>query len=228
MSQAQPALATPTVDLVAYINQARNDTLHARSFLKSSGTLSATDTFNIDHRIPGSDQVIAIRFGQPWERNPGEPIVTLKTLAEYESTVFHDPRFEVDTLVHAHTPYLAAWSLAHLDFPIRYVAAQRHLIARTIPNHRDRTRSVRSVLAERLDRHPELAPPPGILESNGGANFWGKGIIWTAALILLIEEAARYQAIAEPLGGAKDYNPGTLEQQWRRTGLLERAKAFAG
>ena len=228
MSNTQAAPAAKPFDIVQYVNQARNDAVHARTFLKSSGTLSASDTFNLDHRIPGTEQVVAIRFAAPHERNAGDPIVAVKPLSDYESTVFFEPRFEIDTIVHAHTPHLAAWSLAHLDFPIRYVAAQRHLISRTIPNHLDRTRTPRDVLTERLDKHPELAPPPGLLESNGGANFWGKGIIWTANLILLIEEGARFQAIAAPLGGAKDYNPGTLDGQWKRTGLLEKAKAFKG
>ncbi len=77
------------------------------------------------------------------------------------------------------------------------------LLAREIPNHLERTRSVLDVIRERLDKHPEFAPPPALLESNGGANFFGKGILKTAELILLIEEAARFQAIAEQIGGAK-------------------------
>jgi hypothetical protein len=228
MSQPQAAVAAKPLDITAYVNQARNDAVHSRKFLKDSGSLSATDTYNLDHRIPGTEDVIAIRFTSPWDKNPGEPIVAIKPLSDYQDTVFFEPRFEVDTIIHAHTPHLAAWSLAHLDFPIRYVAAQRHLVSRTIPNHLDRTRTPRDVLTERLNKHPELAPPPGLLESNGGSNYWGKGIIWTSTLILLLEEAARYQAIAAPLGGAKDYNPGTLEQQWKRTGLLEKAKAYKG
>ena len=84
------------------------------------------------------------------------------------------------------------------------------------------------VIRERLDTRPELAPPPALLESNGGANFWGKGIIKTAETILFVEEAARYQAIAEQIGGAQVYTPGALELQWKRTGLLEQAKHYEG
>ncbi len=124
--------------------------------------------------------------------------------------------------------FLSGWSLAHKPFPILYVAAARHILAREIPNHLERTRSALDVITERLDKHPELAPPPALLESNGGANFWGKGIIKTAELILFIEEAARYQSIAEQVGGAQVYTPGALEQQWKRTGLLEKSYAYAG
>ena len=216
------------VAFAAYVEQVRADTVHSLKFLKDSGSLSATVTYNIDHVVPGTTKVVAIRFTPPWAKNPGQPIIAIKDLAEYKDTVLFDARFEADTLVHAHTPHLAAWSVAQLDFPIRYVAAQRHLISRTIPNHIDRTRTVLDTLQERLAKNPTLAPPPAILESNGGANYWGKGVIGTSTLVLLIEEAARYQSIAADIGGAKDYTPGNLENQWKRTGLLEKSKQFSG
>jgi L-ribulose-5-phosphate 4-epimerase len=229
-----PVASETTIDpddavaFATYVDQVRADTVHSLAFLKETGTLSATVTYNIDHLVPGTRKVVAIRFTPPWAKTPGQPILAIKDLSEYEDTVLVDPRFEADTLVHAHTPHLAAWSLAQLDFPIRYVAAQRHLISRTIPNHIDRTRSVLATLQDRLARNPTLAPPPAILESNGGANYWGKGVIKTSILVLLIEEAARYQSIAAGIGGAKDYTPGNLENQWKRTGLLEKSKQFTG
>jgi ribulose-5-phosphate 4-epimerase/fuculose-1-phosphate aldolase len=57
-------------------------------------------------------------------------------------------------------------------------------------------------------------------------NFWGKGILKTAEIILLLEESARLQAIAAQIGGAKVYTEGALDVQWSRTGLVEKAKAF--
>ena len=214
-------------DLDAYIETAVADATHAFSFLKESGTLSASLIFNISHRIPGHDKLLSLRFPQPWER---DKTVThsVAVFSQRTENILHEPRLDADTLVHAHTPYLAAWSLSHRPFPILYVAAARHLLAREIPNHLERTRSVLDVIRERLDRHPELAPPPGLLESNGGANFWGKGIVKTAELILLIEEAARFQAIAAQIGGAQPYTPGALALQWKRTGLLEKSKAYSG
>lgn len=215
------------VDLTTYVDQAKADAVHAFNFLKETGTLSASLIFQIFHRIPGHDQLLAIRFPAPWSRDR-EASISLSYFSEHKDHVLNEERLNADTFIHAHTPYLAGWSLAHKPFPILYVAAQRHLLAREIPNHLERKRSVLEVVRERLDQHPELAPPPGILESNGGANFWGKGILKTAELILLIEEAARFQAIAEQIGGAQVYTPGALEVQWRRTGLWEKAQAFAG
>jgi L-ribulose-5-phosphate 4-epimerase len=67
-----------------------------------------------------------------------------------------------------------------------------------------------------LSNDPHL---PAILEGNGGATFWGDGIIKTAQYIVLLEEAARLQTLAEAIGGSKEYGPGVLEQQWKLTGL---------
>jgi hypothetical protein len=214
------------IEFANYIDEAKADAIHAYGFLRESGTLSASLTFGVTHKVPGHDTLLSVRFPAPWAKDRNVKI-SLSKFSEQKPSVLNEPRLDADTFIHAHTPYLSAWSLAHKSFPILYVAAQRHLLAREIPNHLERTRDVLDIVRERLDKHPEIAPPPAILESNGGANFWGKGILKTAQLILLIEEAARFQAIAEQIGGAQTYTPGALELQWKRTGLLEKSLAYA-
>lgn len=218
---------TLTPELLAYVDQARSDAVHAFERLRANGTLSASLTFHVSHRIPDTDHLLGIRFPGGLARDQ-TPKISLSAFSEASGSILQETRLNADTAIHVHTAWLSAWSLAHKDFPILYVAAARHLLARSIPNHLERTRSVLEVIRERLDQHPELAPPPALLESNGGANFWGKGIIKTAETILFVEEAARFQAIAEQLGGAQRYTPGALELQWKRTGLLEQAKQFEG
>ncbi len=214
------------IELADYVAQARSDAIHAFTFLKESGTLTASLIFNVAHRIPGQDILLSVRFPSPWSRDKDVRIAASR-FSDHPESVLNEERLAADTLIHAHTPHLAAWSLAHKPFPILYVAAQRHLLAREIPNHLERRTSVLDTIRARLDAYPDLAPPPGLLESNGGANFWGKGIVETAQLILLIEESARLQAIAAQIGGAQAYTPGALDLQWKRTGLLERARSFA-
>ncbi|UJR83979.1 class II aldolase/adducin family protein [Sandaracinus amylolyticus] len=218
--------ADASFDLVSYVDQAREEAVRAFRFLRETGTLSASWTFFVSHRVPNRDELISVKFPPPWAKSQ-EATVSISSFADAKDSVLQEERLDADTVIHAHTPYLSAWSLAHKTFPILYVAAQRHLLAREIPNHLERRRSVLDIVRERLDKHPDLAPPPALLESNGGANFWGKGIIKTAQHILFIEEAARFQAIAETIGGAKHYTPGAIELQWARTGLLEKATSFA-
>ncbi|HWU34278.1 MAG TPA: class II aldolase/adducin family protein [Methylovorus sp.] len=215
------------IDLISYVEEAKADAIHAFGVLSRNGTLSASLTYHVTHLVPGHDKLLNIRFPGGLARDQS-PSISISEFSKHPDHILRESRLDADTVIHAHTNFLSAWSLAHKPFPILYVAAARHLAAREIPNHLDRTRSVYDVIKERLDQHPELAPPPALLESNGGANFWGKGIIKTSELILFIEEAARYQAIAEQIGGAQLYTPGALELQWQRTGLLEKAKSYAG
>lgn len=214
------------LELADYIARTKGDATHAFTFLKESGTLTASLIFNIAHRVSGRDVLLSVRFPSPWSRDR-EVKVTASRFSDHKDLVLNEGRLGADTLIHAHTPHLAAWSLAHKPFPILYVAAQRHLLAREIPNHLDRRVGVLETIRQRLDMYPDLAPPPGLLESNGGANFWGKGIVETAQLILLIEESARLQAIAAQIGGAQVYTEGALDLQWKRTGLLEKGRSFA-
>lgn len=217
---------TTDLELADYVAQAKADATHAFTFLKDSGTLTASLIFNVSHRVPGRDVLLSVRFPAPWSRD-GEVKITASRFSDAKDSVLNEERLGADTLIHAHTPHLAAWSLAHKPFPILYVAAQRHLLAREIPNHLERRVGVLETIRQRLDAYPDLAPPPGLLESNGGANFWGKGIVETARLILLIEESARLQAIAAQIGGAQVYTEGALDLQWKRTGLLEQGRSFA-
>jgi L-ribulose-5-phosphate 4-epimerase len=220
-------MARPAPDeLAAYIDQAKRDAIFAFGFLRETGTLTASHIgFNFSHKIPGHDKLLTVSFPPPWSRDR-EPKATLTNFSDHPDHVLNESRLDADTVAHAHTPYLAAWSLAQKSFPILYVAPQRQLLAREIPNHLERRRSALEVIRERLDKYPDLAPPPGLLESNGGANIWGRGILKTAELILLIEEGARIQAIAEQIGGAKEYTEGALEVQWSRTGLVEKGKSY--
>jgi hypothetical protein len=220
-------MARPEPDqLVAYIDQAKRDAIFAYGFLRETGTLTASHIgFSFTHKIPDHDKLLSVSFPPPWSRDR-EPKATVTAFSAHPDHILTESRLDADTVAHAHTPYLAAWSLAQKPFPILYVAPQRQLLAREIPNHLERRRSQLDVIRERLDKYPDLAPPPGLLESNGGANFWGRGILKTAELILLIEEGARIQAIAEQIGGAKEYTEGALEVQWSRTGLVEKGKSY--
>jgi hypothetical protein len=155
---------TTDLELADIIAQVKDDATHAFTFLKDSGTLTASLIFNIAHRVPGRDVLLSVRFPSPWSRGT-EVKVTASRFSDHKDSVLNEERLDADTLIHAHTPHLAAWSLAHKPFPILYVAAQRHLLAREIPNHLERRVSVLETIRARLDTYPDLASPPGLLEA---------------------------------------------------------------
>lgn len=198
---------------------------------RETGTTSPSGTVNFVERVPGEDVVVSI--GYPGPLRPDAELQP--TILSIDGTVLEGPangnlgggrylplfraHADITTVSHVHTPYLGAWSQSHRSLPIRYVPVQRWTRARELPIYIDRREGEVSFILEVLERDPEV---PAILEANGGSTAWGrKGLLQLADYIILLEEGARLQAIAETLGGSQNFGPGVLEQQWRMSGLLK-------
>ncbi|MFL4241390.1 hypothetical protein, partial [Escherichia coli] len=73
-----------------------------------------------------------------------------------------------------------------------------------------------------LERDPDLV---AIFEANGGVNVIGRsGLLDLAKFVVLLEEGAQFQAIAETLGGSVEFDPSNLAVQWGRSGLADEAR----
>lgn len=216
--------------------QAVRDAAIAFRGLRDTGTISPSGTVNFVERVPGERAVVSIGYPGPFA--PDAPLKP--TILALDGTVLNgDPRGnlggnryvsifarhdDITTVSHVHTPYLGAWSQSHRALPIRYVPVQRWTRARELPIYIDRRQGEASFILEAIDRDADV---PAILEANGGSTAWGrKGLLQLASYIVLLEEGARLQAIAEGLGGAQDYGPGVLEQQWKMSGLIRDTDRF--
>ncbi len=205
--------------------------------LAATGTIAPSGTVNFVERVPGEEAVVSIGYPGPFapdaEIHPtiyaldgevlqGPPNANLGGGRYLSIFRAHD---DITTVSHVHTVYLGAWSQSHRALPIRYVPVQRWTRARELPIYIDRRQAEADFILETLARDPQV---PAILEANGGSTAWGrKGLLALASYIVLIEEGARFQAIAETLGGAKDYGPGVLEQQWKMSGLIKPEETLA-
>lgn len=230
--------ASLTPQQLAQLDQAKRDFAKAFRVLKETRTLTATNTFQAYVRVPDSDLVIALHAPGPWADDEeiravvssydGEVVLdeTLDGSSPLSGSkaggngkryagIFQN-RAEVNVVIHVHTPYLGGWASAHRVLPIRYAASQRVTLARELPLYLDRRQPEHAFIVEQLEANPHT---PAILEANGGATFWGTSIIQASKLILLIEEGAYFQGLAEIFGGSKEFGPGVLEQQWKMTGL---------
>ncbi|RQZ70166.1 class II aldolase/adducin family protein [Burkholderia sp. Bp9004] len=222
---------TSTIDsgeLVAFVERATREFTQAERVLKDTRTLSATNTFQAFQRVPGTELIVALSAPSPWAASREiQPVVVT-----FDGDVLHGdaraggngPRYadvfrevpEVGVVIHVHGPYLGAWASAHRPLPIRYAPAARYTRAREIPVYVDRRPGEPRFIVDTIRRDREV---PAIIEANGGATFWGKSILDVSKYILILEEAAYFQALAEPLGGSLEFGPGALEQQWKMTGL---------
>lgn len=223
-------ISEPSIE--SFVDEAVEQATLAFRVFRETNTITANGTVGFVQRIPGVDRLVSLNYPGPFERERKlEPSVfgfdgTVYRgnargggLGRYTKIFQQHP--EVTTVSHVHAPYLGAWAQAHRPLPIRYVPVQRYLLLREIPIYIDRRQPEQDFILDqlRIDRHT-----PAILEANGGATVWGReGLRKTAEFILILEEGAKLQLLAEAVGGSREYGPGVLAQQFKMSGLTEEA-----
>jgi L-ribulose-5-phosphate 4-epimerase len=201
---------------------------------RETGTTTAYGTVGIYERIRGEDILVLINdtgpFGQ--DEPPDVAVVGFDGVvyqgnparggAVHRYRRIFEAHEDVTTVVHVHSPHLGAWAQTHRPLPINYVPVQRFNLVRELPIYIDRTQGEDEFILEVLAGDPDHF---ATLEANGGSTVWGrKGLLRTAEDIVLLEEGARLQILAEALSGSKPFGPGVLAQQFTMSGLTERAR----
>ncbi|MFE3104689.1 class II aldolase/adducin family protein [Nocardia tengchongensis] len=230
MTTTETRLTDTVADFAA---TAARDAAKAFRVLRETGTVTGNGTVNFVERVPGEDIAVALNEPGPWadDRTVAPVVATFDGevvsgtgsagfVTGYAKVFRAHP--EITSVVHVHSPWLGGWAQTHRTFPIRYAAVQRLTLSREIPPHIDRSIGAGDFILDRLSADPDLI---AIFEANGGANVIGRGgLLELAKLVVLLEEGAQYQAIAETLGGSAEFDPSNLAVQWGRTGLADEAR----
>jgi hypothetical protein len=95
-------------------------------------------------------------------------------------------------------PRLAAWGISGRALPVRYFQMFSYTKAQAIPVAAPEPRAI----AEALAAHDDI---PALLLADGRTLFWGPQSARVVRQVLSLEEAAYVTALADQLGGAKDY-----------------------
>lgn len=219
-------------ELEAFVAKVKQEAAVAFDALYDTGSITAAGTVGFIERVPGEDKLVSVGYPGPFDK--GRALTA--TVVGFDGTVYlgrgrggpgrytklFEQHPEVTTVSHVHSPNLGAWAQTHRTLPIRYVPAQRHRLFRELPVYIDRRQAEVDFILDQLALNPHAS---AILEANGGSTVWGTGGLRnTAEYILLLEEAARLQILAEAIGGSRDFGPGVLAQQWKMGGIYERAK----
>ncbi|MEV0462810.1 class II aldolase/adducin family protein [Nocardia tengchongensis] len=230
MTTTETRLTDTVADFAA---AAARDAAKAFRVLRETGTVTGNGTVNFVERVPGADIAVALDEPGPWadDRTVAPVVATFdgEVLSGTGSAGFvtgyaevFRAHPEITSVVHVHSPWLGGWAQTHRTFRIRYAAVQRLTLSREIPPHIDRSIGAGDFILDRLSADPDLI---AIFEANGGANVIGRGgLLELAKLVVLLEEGAQYQAIAETLGGSAEFDPSNLAVQWGRTGLADEAR----
>lgn len=217
-------------EVSAFVEKVTEEAALAFEVFRDTNTITANGTVGFTERVPGEEKLVSVQYPGPWKRGKAlEPSVIgfdgtvhLGTSRGDKWLKLFKQHPDITTISHVHAPHLAAWAQTHRKFPIHYVPAQRAHLIRELPTYIDRRQTQEDFILDALRANPHT---PAILEANGGSTVWGKeGLRKTAEFILLLEEGAHVQILAESIGGSKDYGPGVLVQQWSRRDLVGRAR----
>ncbi|RSC25547.1 class II aldolase/adducin family protein [Pseudomonas putida] len=224
-------LINEQIDLDTFVDQVVAEAEAAFTVFRETHTITANGTVGFIERVPGQELLVSVNYGGAWKRH--QPLQA--SVSDFAGNVVRgkakgglgrytklfQTHADVSTVSHVHSPYLGAWAQTHRTLPFHYVPVQRYQLARELPVYIDRRQAEVDFILDKIAENPfNLA----ILEANGGATVWGKqGLRATAEFILLLEEGAQIQLLADALGGSRPYGPGVLTQQWKMSGLYERA-----
>jgi ribulose-5-phosphate 4-epimerase/fuculose-1-phosphate aldolase len=234
MTTIESDLKPLSADESAFVDATVRNAERVFRVFRETGTTTGYGTVNIAERIPGTDAHVSVSDPGPWAED-----ATLRPVVfNNDGTVRQGPagarggfgfgkilaaHENITTVVHVHAPHLGAWSQTHRPLPLHYVPVQRFTLASEIATYTDRRQSQVDFILDRLNESPHHF---AILEANGGATVWGdRGLLATAELITLLEEGAKYQILAEAIGGSQPYGPGVRRQAWSFHGLLAQAEA---
>ena len=216
-----------------FAEQVLSEAQLAFDVFRDTETITANGTVGFVERVPGEDILVIVNYPGPFNKNAKLEA----NVVGFDGTVYAGKangagatRYlklfqlhpDVTSISHVHSTYLGAWAQTHRTLPIRYVPVQRFQLIKELPIYIDRRQQEVDFIIDQLNINPHNT---AILEANGGSTVWGKqGLRKLAEFILLLEEGAKLQTIAEALGGSRDYGPGVLRQQWKMAKIYDQAR----
>jgi len=217
-------------ETLEFVRQSEIDASKAFRWLRETGTTSPSSTVGFAVRVPGEDKILTLSHAGIWADDPdavtsevidfeGKAYLGAETRggeARYLKIFKAHPEFQA--ISHVHAPHLGAYSQAHSELPLLYVPNRRFRFSTHLPVYINRRQTEADFILDAIEADREV---PGIVEANGGATVWSwKGLRHLVNQIILLEEGARFQILAQAIGGSQAFGPGVLEQQWKMGKLV--------
>jgi len=205
------------IDIVQFVQKFEQDFAEAHQLLRDSKTLSVTEAGNLSLRVPGEDKIVIAAFNGlkngvaaivdfDLNSHGGTLTASLKEVAALHIAILRE-RPEINAVVHTHSPYLTAWSIAGRSLPVRYATLLGHGTD-DVPLAAWGARYAPEPVVDVLKKHPNAY---AALLANHGPFVWGDSVIGVARQLVFLEEASYFTFLAEQLGGAKELPAGAYE-----------------
>jgi L-ribulose-5-phosphate 4-epimerase len=206
--------------------ESREQLVQAAQLLFQSGVMSHSGHGNMSVRLPPGEQMLLTSRGSlahltheqlavvtfDGEVVEGALDPTTREIIAMHSGVYR-AREDVDAVIHTHSPHSTSFALAHESLSCVYEAFLRYGITEGIPvaewAPRGSPESVSNIVRQ-LQLHPTV---PAVLLANHGLLAFSHDPLFTAQLIIIMEEAAELTLRARVLGGEKSFPAGALEEE---------------
>lgn len=208
-------------DSVLFVQQFEQAFAEARRLLIKTATLPPTEAGNISLRIPGEDRLVIASLSDPHsgvaavvdfelQEHQGSLTDNLKEVAALHIAIYRE-RPQVNSVIHTHSHYLTAFSIARQ--PLRaYAMAVLGILKEDeeIPVSAWAPRYTVGPVIDTLRAHPQA---PAALLANHGPFAWSSGGVLSATRVLInLEEAAYLTFLAQQIGTPQGFPEGAAEQ----------------
>ncbi len=182
--------------------------IHAANLLFQCGVMSHSGHGNLSVRLPGTEATVT--FDGDVVEGTIDPV--MREIVAMHSGVYRQ-RPGVGAVIHTHSPHVTSFALAHQPLPCVYEALLRFGVTEDIPvadwAPRGSLESVANIVL-RLQEYPIV---PAVLLANHGLLAFGRDALYTAQLIIVMEEAAELTLRARALGGEKSLPADALARE---------------
>jgi len=205
------------VDILQFVQHFERDFDAAHQLLLRHKTLSVTEAGNLSLRVPGQDKLVIASFNGAGhgvagvvdfdlQGHTGTLTPSLKEVAALHIAILRE-RPAANAVIHTHSPYLTAWSIAGRALPVCYATLLGHGTD-DVPLAAWGARYAAEPVVDALRAHPNAY---ATLLANHGPFTWADSVIGVARQLAFLEEAAYFTYLAEQLGGAQPLPEGAFE-----------------
>ena len=207
-------------------NVLREQLVEAAGLLFQSGVMSHSGHGNMSARLPQAEHMLLTSGGSLAHMTVEQLAIvtfdgdvvegalesTTREIVAMHAGVYR-ARTDVEAVIHTHSPHVTSFALAHKPLPCAYEAMLRFGITEDIPVAEWAPRGSQESVTNIVKQLHHIPTTPAVLLANHGLLAFGPNPLFTAQLIIIMEEAAELTLAARALGGEQSFPADALDRE---------------